>query len=96
MFNLKSLAIAVAISASALVSTVPSADARQKVVVIEQSDRGHHARDHRRDRPTARELRAHRRAEARRAEARRDRRHDRRHERRHDRRNGSTVVVKIR
>lgn len=91
MFNLKSIAIAVALSASALVSTAPSAVARDKVIVIEQSQRPHHARNDRRN--DARDHRAARRAEARRAEARRDRRHDRRMDRRHDRRNNGAVIV---
>lgn len=92
MFNLKTFAVAVALSASALVSTAPAADARQKVVVIEQVQRPHHARENRRDRHNARDYRA-----ARRAEARRDRRHDRRHERRYDRRNnGPGIILQVR
>ena len=89
MFNLKTIAIAVAISASALVSTVPSADARQKVVVIEHPHGKKHVGDYRRGRNNVSDYRAERRAEARRAEARRDRRHDRRH-------SNSGVVLKIR
>jgi hypothetical protein len=93
MFNLKSIVIAVTLTTSALVSLAPAAQARDKVIVIEQNHRGHDAREMRRDRHNARDHRAARRAEARRAEARRDRRHDRRSERRQDRRDRGPVIV---
>jgi hypothetical protein len=100
MFKLTSLAVAVTVAASALVSTAPAASARDRVIVIEESGRPQHAREHRRDRHHARDYRAMRRAEARRAEARHQRRLERRHERRHDRYDRShrspTVVLQVR
>jgi hypothetical protein len=97
MFKMTSIAVAVTLAATALVSTAPSASARDRVVVIEESGRPSQAREHRRDRHHARDWRAKRRAEARRAEARHQRRMERRHDRRHDRRDKSpTVVLQIR